>query len=87
LRIRCRTWVLRLSSPGWIFHTPDTASSRFDREIKKIVKSRPTEHGLPFSTWSLAKLADFLVAEGGSTTSATRAFASRSARRASRFNA
>src|SRR6266700_4835271 len=34
------------------------------REIKKIAKSRPTEHGLPFSTWSLPKLADFLVAEG-----------------------
>ncbi|MER7982747.1 IS630 family transposase [Streptomyces sp. NPDC095817] len=34
------------------------------REIKKIAKSKPVEHGLPFSTWSLAKLADFLVAEG-----------------------
>jgi len=34
------------------------------REIKKIAKSRPAEHGLPFSRWSLAKLADFLVAEG-----------------------
>jgi transposase len=34
------------------------------REIKKIAKSRPSEHGLPFSTWSLSKLADFLVAEG-----------------------
>nr|WP_230989807.1 helix-turn-helix domain-containing protein [Streptomyces luteolifulvus] len=34
------------------------------REIKKIAKSRSAEHGLPFSTWSLAKLADFLVAEG-----------------------
>jgi transposase len=34
------------------------------REIKKIAKSRPAEQGLPFSTWSLAKLADFLVAEG-----------------------
>jgi transposase len=34
------------------------------REIKKIAKSRPGEHGLPFSTWSLAKLAEFLVAEG-----------------------
>ncbi|MGP4104818.1 helix-turn-helix domain-containing protein [Nonomuraea sp. KM90] len=33
-------------------------------EIKKIAKSRPAEHGLPFSRWSLAKLADFLVAEG-----------------------
>ena len=34
------------------------------REIKKIAKSRPAEHDLPFSAWSLAKLADFLVAEG-----------------------
>ena len=34
------------------------------REIKKITKSRPAEHGLPFSTWSLSKLAEFLVAEG-----------------------
>ncbi|XVQ90089.1 helix-turn-helix domain-containing protein [Microbispora siamensis] len=34
------------------------------REIKKIAKSKPAEHGLPFSRWSLIKLADFLVAEG-----------------------
>jgi transposase len=34
------------------------------REIKKLAKSRPAEHGLPFSTWSLSKLAEFLVAEG-----------------------
>jgi transposase len=34
------------------------------REIKKAAKSKPVEHGLPFSAWSLAKLADFLVAEG-----------------------
>ncbi|MFF4777000.1 IS630 family transposase [Microtetraspora fusca] len=34
------------------------------REIKKIAKSKPAEHGLPFSRWSLTKLADFLVAEG-----------------------
>jgi transposase len=33
-------------------------------QIKKIALSRPVDHGLPFSTWSLAKLADFLVAEG-----------------------
>jgi transposase len=39
-----------------------TPSTR--REIKKIAKSKPAEHGLPFSAWSLAKLADFLVAEG-----------------------
>lgn len=34
------------------------------REIKKIAKTRPAEHGLPFSTWSLSKPAEFLVAEG-----------------------
>src|SRR5829696_4901366 len=33
-------------------------------EIKKIALGRPADHGLPFSTWSLSKLADFLVAEG-----------------------
>jgi transposase len=34
------------------------------REIKKIARSHPAGHGLPFSTWSLSKLAEFLVAEG-----------------------
>jgi transposase len=33
------------------------------REVKKIAKSHPADHGLPFSAWSLAKLAEFLVAE------------------------
>ena len=33
------------------------------REIKKIAKSKPAEHGLPFSTWSLSKLADFRRAD------------------------
>ena len=57
------------------------------REIKKIAKSKPTEHDLPFSTWSLTKLAEFLVAEGWSTTSATRGCAPCSAPRVSPFNA
>jgi transposase len=34
------------------------------REIKKVALSRPVDHHLPFSTWSLSKLAEFLVAEG-----------------------
>jgi transposase len=34
------------------------------QEIKKAALGRPGDHGLPFSTWSLSKLADFLVAEG-----------------------
>jgi transposase len=29
--------------------------------IKRIALGRPADHGLPFSTWSLSKLADFLV--------------------------
>jgi hypothetical protein len=55
--------------------------------IKQVALSRPTDHGLPFSTWSLSKLADVLVAEGWSTTSATRACGCCSARRACPFNA
>ncbi|MCX4749215.1 IS630 family transposase [Kitasatospora sp. NBC_01287] len=43
---------------------PKTFTLPERREIKKIAKSKPAEHGLPFSTWSLIKLADFLVAEG-----------------------
>jgi transposase len=34
------------------------------REIKKIANAKPAEYDLPFSTWSLAKLAEFLVAGG-----------------------
>jgi hypothetical protein len=33
-------------------------------QIKQVALSRPVDHDLPFSTWSLAKLAEFLVAEG-----------------------
>jgi hypothetical protein len=32
--------------------------------VKKIALSRPVDHDLPFSTWSLSKLAEVLVAEG-----------------------
>jgi len=34
------------------------------QQIKKVALSRPTDHDLPFSTWSLSKLAEFVVAEG-----------------------
>jgi len=34
------------------------------QQIKKYALSRPQDHRLPFSTWSLSKLAEFLVAEG-----------------------
>jgi transposase len=43
---------------------PPTFTLPQRREIKKIALARPEDHDLPFSTWSLAKLADFLVAEG-----------------------
>lgn len=34
------------------------------QRIKRIALARPTDHDLPFSTWSLSKLAEFVVAEG-----------------------
>ena len=34
------------------------------QQIKKVALSRPVDHGLPFSTWSLSKLTEFVVAEG-----------------------
>jgi transposase len=43
---------------------PATFSLAQRRQIRQLALSRPADHGLPFSTWSLAKLADFLVAEG-----------------------
>jgi transposase len=55
------------------------------RQIKQVALSRPVDHDLPFSTWSLAKLAEVLVAEGWSTTSATKVFGFCSTRRACPF--
>jgi transposase len=43
---------------------PPTFTLPQRQQIKRLALSRPTDHDLPFSTWSLAKLADFLVAEG-----------------------
>ena len=50
--------------PKYAGGRPPTFTLPQRREIKKIALSRPGDHGLPFSTWSLAKLAEFLVAEG-----------------------
>jgi transposase len=50
--------------PRYKIGRPRTLTLPERREVKKIAKSKPTEHGLPFSAWSLVKLADFLVAEG-----------------------
>jgi hypothetical protein len=40
--------------------SPSPSASILD---KALALSRPHDHDLPFSTWSLHKLADFLVAE------------------------
>jgi transposase len=43
---------------------PPTFTLAQRQAIKRLALSRPQDHDLPFSTWSLAKLAEFLVAEG-----------------------
>jgi len=50
--------------PKYAGGRPPTFTLPQRQEIKKIALSRPTDHGLPFSTWSLTKLAEFLVAGG-----------------------
>lgn len=51
-------------APKYAGGRPPTFTLPQRREIKKIALSRPADHDLPFSTWSLSKLAEFLVAEG-----------------------
>jgi transposase len=51
-------------APKYAGGRPPTFTLPERREIKKVALSRPTDHDLPFSTWSLSKLAEFLVAEG-----------------------
>jgi transposase len=51
-------------APRYSGGRPPTFTLPQRREIKKIALARPTDHDLPFSTWSLSKLAEFLVAEG-----------------------
>jgi transposase len=43
---------------------PHTFTLPKRHEIKRIALTDPTDLDLPFATWSLAKLADYLVAEG-----------------------
>ena len=50
--------------PRYAGGRPPTFTLPQRQRVKKIALSRPMDHGLPFSTWSLAKLAEFLVAEG-----------------------
>jgi transposase len=57
------------------------------REIKKIAKSKPAEHDLPFPTGAWPSWPISWWPRGWSMTSATKACGSCSARRASPFNA
>jgi transposase len=51
-------------APKFAGGRPPTFTLPQRQQIKKTALSRPADHGLPFSTWSLSKLAEFLVAEG-----------------------
>ena len=44
---------------------PPTFTLPQRQQIKRVALSRPSDHDLPFSTWSLAKLADFWSRGGG----------------------
>jgi transposase len=68
---RVRDVIHNFNSDGFDSLRPKYAGGRppkFSAEqreaIKLIALARPTDHGLPFSTWSLSKLADYLVAQG-----------------------
>jgi len=50
--------------PRYAGGRPPTFTLAQRQQVKKTALSRPQDHHLPFSTWSLAKLAEFLVAEG-----------------------
>jgi transposase len=50
--------------PRYAGGRPATFTLGQRQAIKKIALSRPVDHDLRFSTWSLSKLAEFLVAEG-----------------------
>src|SRR5215218_2253945 len=51
-------------APRYAGGRPPKFSPAQRARIKQIGLSRPADHDLPFATWSLPKLADFLVAEG-----------------------
>ena len=50
--------------PKYAGGRPPTFTLPQRQAIKRIALARPQDHGLPFSTWSLSKLAESLVAEG-----------------------
>jgi len=72
--------------PKYAGGRPRTFNLPERREIKKIAKSKPVEHGLPFSTWCLSKLADSWWPRGWPTTSPTRDYESCCVRKGSLFD-
>jgi transposase len=50
--------------PKYAGGRPPTFDAEQREQIKSVALARPGDHGLPFSTWSLSKLADYLVAQG-----------------------
>jgi transposase len=68
---RVRDVLHNFNSDGFDSLRPKYAggrASKFDTaqraQVKQIALARPADHGLPFSTLSLSKLADYLVAQG-----------------------
>ncbi len=55
-------------APKYAGGRPPTFTLPQRREIKKIALARPTDHDLPFSTWSLSKLADLSCGLGSGRT-------------------
>lgn len=54
----------RALDPKWSGGRPKTISEAVRRRIRLIARCCPRDLGLPFSTWSLSKLAEYLVAAG-----------------------
>lgn len=50
--------------PKYAGGRPPKFSPEQRREVKKVALGRPQDYGLPFSTWSLSKLSEHLVAKG-----------------------
>jgi transposase len=50
--------------PKWSGGRPKTISEQARRQICLFARCRPRDLGLPFSAWSLSKLADYVVASG-----------------------
>lgn len=51
-------------APRYAGGRPPKFTAEHRAAIRKVALARPADHGLPFSTWSLSKLADYLVTEG-----------------------